>query len=65
MFLNFFLCHVTHGDQKCRKSAFDGIAFTLLYASKHFELHADEALCSELKDVNPRAWKTVSQRVKT
>ena len=64
---SIFFCFVGHRDQKCRKNGIDGIVNTIVYASKQLHMKMEEAqmLCAGLKNINPRGWKTVLQRVKT
>ena len=64
---NIFFYFVGHRDQKCRKNGIDGIVNTIVYASKQLRMKMEEALmlCAGLKNINPRGWKTVLQRVKT
>ena len=63
----FFLSLVGHRDQKCRMHVYNGLAHTIIYGAKWAHLKREKAfsLCSDLEMTNPRAWKTVLQRVKS
>lgn len=65
MLSRFFMSHVGHRDQKCRKHVYDGIVYVTIYGMKHNHMRKDEAftLCNELKNTNPRGWKMIVQQV--
>lgn len=62
---SFFLIQANHRDQKCRKHAFDGLIYLLVYAIKKVHMNVKEALslCDELKTINPRGWKTILEKL--
>jgi len=62
----FFLSHKDHRDSQCRKNVLDGLLHTILYGINQLGLKDDEAqsLCCELKQSNPKGWKSLVGTVK-
>lgn len=61
--IDLFLSHADHRDQRCRKSASDGLVHCILYGVKSLgmELTRVVRMISGLKESNPRMWNSIVQ----
>ncbi|KAL3786789.1 hypothetical protein ACHAWO_002425 [Cyclotella atomus] len=61
--IDLFLSHADHRDQRCRKSASDGLMHCILYGVKclGMEITRVVRMISGLKESNPRMWNSIVQ----
>eukprot|EP00956_Cyclotella_meneghiniana_P026899 scaffold59291_cov74-Cyclotella_meneghiniana.AAC.3 len=65
--VDLFLTHADHRDQRCRKSASDGLMHSILYGvtSMGMELTRVVRMLSGLKEANLRMWKQIVKSAQT